>query len=142
MRSRSLPIERLRREWRWIAVICVALALPARFTVPLGPSIGSYLLGVLMIVASVAFFGRSYIVWDALPSFLVVAVVALVSQALHSFKLRDQEFEKMRRNMPGLRVPDANRAHALDGGTALQFHISHHWPATSDVIRSVKLVYA
>ena len=29
----------------------------------------------------------------------------------------------------------ANHAHALDGGIALQFHISHHWPAASDVIR-------
>jgi len=26
----------------------------------------------------------------------------------------------------------ANKAHALDGGIALQFHISHHWPAASD----------
>ena len=35
----------------------------------------------------------------------------------------------------GKREP-ANNAHALDGGIALLFHISHHWPAASDVIRS------
>ena len=29
----------------------------------------------------------------------------------------------------------ANKAAALDGGIALQFHISHHGPAASDVIR-------
>jgi hypothetical protein len=28
-----------------------------------------------------------------------------------------------------------NKSHALDGGIALQVHISHHWPAASDVIR-------
>jgi hypothetical protein len=28
-----------------------------------------------------------------------------------------------------------NKAHALDGGIALQFHISYHRPAASDVIR-------
>ena len=28
-----------------------------------------------------------------------------------------------------------NPAHALDGGIALQFHISYHWSAASDVIR-------
>jgi hypothetical protein len=135
MHSRPLPVERLRRGWRWIVVVCVALALPAWFTVPLGLSIASYLVGVVMIVASVAFFGRSYIVWDALPSILVVAVVALVSQALHRMKQNEEKFEKMRRDMPGLRVPDANHAHALDGGVALQFHTSYHWPAASDVIR-------
>ena len=29
----------------------------------------------------------------------------------------------------------AEHSHALDGGIALQFHILHHWPAASDVIR-------
>jgi len=29
------------------------------------------------------------------------------------------------------------KTHALDGGITLLFHISHHWPAASDVIRSV-----
>ena len=29
----------------------------------------------------------------------------------------------------------ANNADALDGGTALEFDISHPWPAASDVIR-------
>jgi hypothetical protein len=28
-----------------------------------------------------------------------------------------------------------NQLHALDGGIALLFHISHHRPAASDVIR-------
>ena len=32
-------------------------------------------------------------------------------------------------------VVEPNNAHALDGGIALQFHISDHWFAASDVIR-------
>jgi hypothetical protein len=28
-----------------------------------------------------------------------------------------------------------NNSHALDGVISQQFHISHHWPAASDVIR-------
>jgi len=30
---------------------------------------------------------------------------------------------------------EQNKAHALDGGIGLQFHISHRWPAASDVRR-------
>jgi len=30
---------------------------------------------------------------------------------------------------------EQNKAHALDGGKALEFHIAHHWPVASDVIR-------
>ena len=31
----------------------------------------------------------------------------------------------------------ANKAHALDGGVPCPFHFRHHWPAASDVHRSL-----
>ena len=30
---------------------------------------------------------------------------------------------------------EQNKAHALDGGIALLFHVSHYWPAASDMRR-------
>ena len=34
-----------------------------------------------------------------------------------------------------MKSPPGNHAHTLHGGVALPFHISHHWPNASDVIR-------
>ncbi len=38
-------------------------------------------------------------------------------------------------------IESANNAHAQDGGIPSVFHIGHHWPAASDVIRSAETVY-
>src|SRR5258706_7827356 len=108
MRSRTSKTRQLNQGWRWVVVVCAALALPAWFTVPLSLGIASYILGVMMLVASVRFLGRSYILWDALPSILVVTVIAILSQAWHYTKERDDELQKEEQNLPTLHISLAN----------------------------------
>ena len=115
MRSRASRTERLRRNWRWIVATCAALAVPAYgFTVPLTLAVASHILGMVLFIGGRWFLGRSYILWDALPSILVLTVIAVLSQAWHSVKEQEEQLREKERSLPLLRIRVANERPALD----------------------------
>lgn len=139
MRFRTATTRSLRQDWPWLLALGVMLAVPACFTVPLSLAIAGYTLGVLMFIGSVLFFGRGYILWDALPSLLVVTIIAVLSQVWRSANEKEKELEKKQEHPPVVGIPLANNSSALDAAMSISLHFGAHWRRASEAGRSALL---